>query len=164
MTNPIVRTGFASVLRRISPENQPKPCILGGVLINNTQGLHAETDGDVIYEALCRAIASVSGLDIDALTEDLLMKEGITDSGSFVYAAVESLRQQTISHIVISLDIKFPELSDSDKIAIRQSIANIVSLPLHEVSLTIMHTDGLTDCSCGAGVQATICLTTIERQ
>jgi 2-C-methyl-D-erythritol 2,4-cyclodiphosphate synthase len=161
MLDNLVRTGFARSMRRFLPENQPKPCILGGVLIKNAQGFQADFDGDVICESLYHAIASVTELDLEEITQ-LQKREGITDSSVFLEKAVTSLGNQKLVHVVISLEGSTPKLSKDDILTIRQHLSLLLRIPITAIRLTTVYGDGLTDCSCGAGMQSIVCITTME--
>ena len=69
--NPIIRTGFGRSLRRFLPEFHTKPCILGGLLIKNVPGFQADSDGDVICEALFQAFVSLTDVSIDEVIDQL---------------------------------------------------------------------------------------------
>ena len=58
------RTGVGKESRRFLPEESSKPCIVGGVIFDDAPGLDAESDGDVVYHAICHAISSLSGVPI----------------------------------------------------------------------------------------------------
>ncbi len=158
----IIRTGFGRSLRRFLPETHTKPCILGGILIKNAPGFQADSDGDVICESLCQAIASLTDSSLDEMIDHLKKREGITDSQVFLERAKTLIKNQTISHIALNLEGNTPKLSKDELATIRQNIAHLLNLALHQIGLCTLSGDGLTDCSCGAGMHCVACITTTE--
>ena len=57
-----VRTGLGQDSHRFIDPESSKPCILGGVVFEGVPGLSANSDGDVIFHAICNAITSLTGV------------------------------------------------------------------------------------------------------
>src|SRR3989344_8326304 len=105
----IFRTGIGKESHRFLPEDSSKPCIIGGVIFDGVPVLDAESDGDVVYHAICHAISSLSGVPIlGGIARDLCRKDGITDSQVYLEKALETLGPQTIVHIALSIEGKRP--------------------------------------------------------
>ena len=159
---PIFRTGIGQASHRFLPEESSKPCIVGGVIFDNAPGLDAESDGDVVYHAVCNAISSVSGVPIMAgIANDLCRKDGITDSQVYLERAVQTLGRQKIVHLALAIEGKRPRIDDRIE-PIRRKIAQVLSLRVSQVGLTVTSGDGLTDFACGDGIQCFATLTTVE--
>ncbi len=159
---PIFRTGIGQASHRFLPSDSSKPCLVGGIIFDNVPGLDAESDGDVVYHAICNAISSLTGVPILAgIASDLCRLDGITDSQVYVERAVETLEKQKIVHLAMTIEGKRPKLDDRVE-AMRKKIAHVLGLRLQQVGLTITSGDGLTDFGCGDGLQCFAILTTLE--
>lgn len=156
----IIRTGLGRSLRRFLPEEHTKPCVLGGMLIKNSPGFQADSDGDVICEALCQGLASLTDRSIDEMIDQLKKREGITDSQVFLERAKSLIDDQTIHHISICLEGNRPKLSQDELLSIRQNIANLLGISPKQVGLSTLSGEGLSDCGCGAGMHCIACITT----
>src|SRR5271156_1220294 len=100
---PLFRTGIGRDSHRFLPADSSKPCIVGGVIFEGVPGLDAESDGDVVYHAICNAITSLSGVPIlGGIARDLCRKDGITDSQVYLERALQTLKKQTIVHLAIT--------------------------------------------------------------
>jgi 2-C-methyl-D-erythritol 2,4-cyclodiphosphate synthase len=159
---PIIRTGLGRSLRRFLPETHSKPCILGGILIKNTPGFQADSDGDVICEALCQAIVSLTDISMDEITEQIKKREGITDSQVFLERAKELIKNQIIHYIAVNLEGNNPKLTHDELSAIRHNLAQLLGLSPKAIGICTLSGDGLTDCGCGAGMHCVACVTTTE--
>jgi len=159
---PIVRVGIGQDSHRFLPADSSKPCIIGGVIFDDVPGLSADSDGDVIFHAICNAITSVTGIPIlGGIAIDLCHKDGITDSQVYLEKALETLGKIKVQHVALTLEGKRPRLQ-SRSLEIRKRIAEVMSLELSQVGLTATSGDGLTDFGCGDGIQCFCVLTTSE--
>ncbi len=99
------RTGIGQDSHRFLPEDSTKLCIMGGVVFEDVPGFKANSDGDVVFHAICNAISSLTGvLVLGAIADDLWAKHGITDSIVYLQEAVKTLGKQQIVHVAISLE------------------------------------------------------------
>ena len=159
---PIFRSAIGQASRRFLPEESAKPCLIGGVIFDNVPGLDDESDGDVVYHAICNAISSLSGVPImSGVALDLCRKDGITDSQVYVEKALETLGRQSIVHVSLSVEGKRPRITEKVD-AIRKKVARVLSLKISQVGLTSIAGDGLTDFGCGDGLQCLCVLSTQE--
>jgi len=157
---PNYRVGIGQESHRFLPVGSSKPCVLGGLIFPEVPGFAADSDGDVIFHAICNAIASLTGIPIlDGIAYDLCHKDGITDSAVYVERALDTLGSQKISHVALSLEGKRP-LVHSKITAMRKKIADCLHLDIAQVGLTASSGDGLTDVGCGEGMQCLCVLTT----
>lgn len=158
----IIRTGLGQASHRFLPSSSAKPCVVAGIIFDNVPGFNANSDGDVVFHAICRAIASLTGIFIlGALADDLCLKEGITDSEVYLYEALKTLQKQSITHIAITLEGKKP-LFKEQFLEMRQNISRIMNLNISQVGITATSGEGLTDFGCGDGVQCFSIVTTRE--
>ena len=120
----------------------------------------ANSDGDVVFHAICNAISSVTGiLILGAIADDLCLKDGITDSEVYLKEAMKTLGNQKVSHVAISIEAKKPKMKDRI-IDMRKNIARVMELDISQVGITATSGEGLTDFGCGDGVQCFAIVTT----
>lgn len=156
------RVGIGKDSHRFMSEDSSKPCILAGVHFPESVGLGGNSDGDVIFHALCSAMTSLTGVPIlGQISETLRLKQGITDSEVYVREGLKTMKDQIIEHVALSIEGKRPHFKP--KIAqMRESIARVLDLKLEQVGLSVTSGEGLTDFGCGDGLQALCILTTVE--
>ena len=161
-TYPIFRTGIGQDSHRFLPIDSSKPCVIGGVIFEDVPGLDADSDGDVIYHAICNAITSLSSVPIlGGIAMDLCRKDGLTDSQIYLEKAIETLQSQKIVHLAISLEGKRPRFDEKIN-EMRAKIAQVLKIEPLQVGITATTGDGLTDFGCGDGLQCFCVLTTVE--
>ena len=159
---PRIRTGIGQDSHRFLPSDSSKPCVIGGLIFEDTPGLAADSDGDVIFHAICNAISSVTGVQIlGGLAIDLCHKDGITDSQVYLEKAMETLGGQKIEHIALTVEGKRPRFR-ARTLEMRQKIASVMRLDIGRIGLTVTSGDGLTDFGCGDGLQCFCIITTVE--
>lgn len=146
--------------RFLSPESS-KLCVIGGLIFEDTPGLAADSDGDVVFHAICNAITSISGIPIlGGIAIELCHKDGITDSQVYLERALDSLAPWKIEHVALSIEGKRPRLEPKN-LEMRQKIAEVLKISLSQVGLTATSGDGLTDFGCGEGLQC-FCILTVK--
>jgi 2-C-methyl-D-erythritol 2,4-cyclodiphosphate synthase len=161
---PKVRVGIGQDSHRFLPPDSTKPCVIGGLIFEDTPGLAADSDGDVIFHAICNAITSLTGVPIlGGIAIDLCHKDGITDSQVYLERAMQTLGKQKIEHVALTVEGKRPRFQ-ARNLEMRQKIASVLRLDISQVGLTATSGDGLTDFGCGDGLQCFCILTTIELQ
>jgi 2-C-methyl-D-erythritol 2,4-cyclodiphosphate synthase len=159
---PKVRVGLGQDSHRFLPEGSAKPCIIAGLIFDNCPGLAADSDGDVVFHAICNAITSVTGVPIlGKLAIDLCHKDGITDSQVYLEKALETLQEQRIEHVSLSIEGKRPHFQRHVD-QMRKNIASVLKISVEQVGLTVTSGDGLTDFGCGEGLQCLCLLTTAQ--
>lgn len=142
-------------MHRFMPPDCNKPCLLGGVFIENAPGFVAETDGDILIESLCFAIESLSPFRFYETMEQLVTKEGITDSSITLQQALQYLKDSVIMNIALVIEGNAPWLSNTQKLSIQEKLASLCSLPFFKIGITQISGDGLHDCGLGRGLAAT---------
>jgi 2-C-methyl-D-erythritol 2,4-cyclodiphosphate synthase len=159
---PIVRTGIGQDSHRFLQQGTTKPCVLGGVIFEHEAGFQANSDGDVIFHALCNAISSVTGEIILGLKADeILAREGITDSRVYLEEALKTLGNQRITHVAITIEARRPKILGKIP-ELRRSIAEAMGLGISQVGITATSGEGLTDFGLGEGLQCFCIITTVE--
>ncbi|MBS0648026.1 MAG: 2-C-methyl-D-erythritol 2,4-cyclodiphosphate synthase [Verrucomicrobia bacterium] len=156
------RTGLGQDSHRFLPEDSTKPCILAGLVFDEAPGMASDSDGDVIFHAICNAITSLTGVQIlGGIADDLCQKDGLTDSQIYVQRALETLRPQKIEHVALAIEAKRPRLQHRIE-EMRSKIASVLHLRLNQVGITATASDGLTEFGLGEGIQCLCIITTGE--
>jgi 2-C-methyl-D-erythritol 2,4-cyclodiphosphate synthase len=157
-----VRTGIGQDSHRFLSQDSSKLCIIGGIIFDDAPGFNANSDGDVVFHAICNAITSVTGvLILGEIADDLCLKDGITDSEVYLIEAMKTLGKQQITHVAITIEGKKPKFKHR-LLEMRQNIARVMHLDISQVGITATSGEGLTDLGCGDGVQAFAIITTHE--
>jgi 2-C-methyl-D-erythritol 2,4-cyclodiphosphate synthase len=155
-----IRTGIGQDSHRFLPPDSAKPCIIGGLIFDNCPGFMANSDGDVVFHAICNAISSVTGiLILGGLADVLCLNDGITDSEVYLREALKTLGEQQITHIAITIEAKRPKLKERIP-DMRGNIARVMELDVSQVGITATSGEGLTDFGCGDGLQCFAIITT----
>jgi 2-C-methyl-D-erythritol 2,4-cyclodiphosphate synthase len=159
---PIIRCGLGQTTHRFLPVDSTKPCVIGGIIFDEVSGFQADSDGDVIFHSICKAIASVTHVHVLAgIAQELFLKEGVTGSEVYVKEALKTLGSQKIMHVAISLEAKHPRFQESF-LKMRERISAVLGIEIEQIGITALAGDGLTDVGCGDGVACTVILTTVE--
>lgn len=154
------RTGIGQDSHRFLPPDSSKPCVIAGVIFDDVPGFNANSDGDVVFHAICNALTSLTGvLILGAIADDLCLKDGITDSEVYLTEAMKTLGKQKITHVAITIEGKKPKFREK-MIEMRANIARVMNLEISQVGITATSGEGLTDFGCGDGVQAFAIVTT----
>lgn len=152
--------GLGICCHRFSSPESTKPCVIAGVVFDDIPGFQNDSDGDVVFFALCHAITTITGTEIiGTICRQLYKRDGITDSEVYLKAALLELKETKITHIAISLEAKRPQFYDSIE-EMRQNIASLVNIPVSSVGISAITGDGLSDVACGEGVRCTAIITT----
>lgn len=158
----IHRTGIGQDSHRFLPPDSSKPSIIGGLIFDKMPGIAADSDGDVVYHAICNAITSLTGVPIlGGIAIELCRKDGITDSQVYLERALETLGKQKIVHVALSIEGKRPRFEERID-AMREKVASVLKIRKTQVGITATSGDGLTDFGCGDGLQCFCILSTIE--
>lgn len=144
---------------RFVVDGNNKPLVLGGVTIGSCSGLDGNSDADVVLHAITNAISGVSCINIlGKISDDLCLKQGITDSKVYLQRAIESLGMYKMVHVSITIEAKRPHLSKHIP-EIRNSIGMLLGLDPSHVGITATTGEGLTAFGNGDGIQAFAILT-----
>lgn len=158
----IIRTGLGQDSHRFLPQESSKPCVIAGLIFEDVPGFNANSDGDIVFHAICNAISSLTGiLILGAIADDLCLKDGITDSEVYLIEALKTLGKQKITHVALSLEGKKPSLKKRI-VEMRRNISRVMGLDITQVGITATSGEGLTDFGCGDGIQCLAIITTVE--
>ncbi len=153
------RTGIGQDSHRFLTPDHSKPLILGGIIFEDSPGLSADSDGDVVLHAICNAVTSITHIPVlGKIAKELFQKDGITDSSVYLDHALETLAEWKIEHIALAIEAKRPRMqSRIDEM--REKVSEILKLKKEQVGITVTSGDGLTDFGCGEGIQCFCALT-----
>lgn len=161
MKEKVYRVGIGQDSHRFLPQDFNKPCTICG-LIFDSPGLSADSDGDVVFHAICNAITSITNIPIlGGVARELCKKDGITDSEVYLKRALETLNDIKIVHIALAIEGKRPYFQERID-EMREKLAAILAIDLCQVGITVTSGDGLTDFGCGEGLQCFCVLTTTQ--
>ncbi len=134
--NKRTRTGIGQDSHRFLPPGSSKPCIIAGIIFDDAPGFMANSDGDIVFHAICNAITSVTGVVIlGAIADELCLHEGITDSEVYLKEALKALGRQKISHVAITIEAKKPKFFNR-LLEMRENIARILAIDVLDVGVT----------------------------
>lgn len=156
------RTGIGQDSHRFEQEKGKKNCIVAGLSFEDTPGLDADSDGDVVFHAICNAITSLTHVPIlGKVAIDLCHKEGIKDSRIYLDEALKTLGSQKVEHVALTIEGKRPKFQNRAD-DIRQSVACTMHLSIDQVGITFTSGDGLTAFGRGEGLMCYALVTTKE--
>lgn len=156
------RTGIGQDSHRFLESKTDKPCVVAGLVFEDAPGLDADSDGDVVFHAICNAITSITHVPIlGKIAIELCHEEGITNSRIYLEKALETLEYQEIEHVALTIEGKRPKFQKRSK-EIRQSVAEVMELDLDQVGITFTSGDGLTDFGRGEGLMCFCVITTSD--
>ncbi len=155
-----MKVGIGQDSHRFLKEKENKICRIGGVEFQDVPGFDADSDGDVVYHAICNAITSITHVHIMGDLAKKMYKQGITDSKEYLLEAKKSLGEYKIAHISIVIEGKRPQLQSALH-QMRVNIANILDLNISEIGITCTSGNNLDDLGSGLGMQSHCILTII---
>jgi len=122
-----------------------RPLLLGGVVIDETMGLKAHSDGDVLAHSLCDALLGAACLgDIGELFPDTNMLYKNADSMNLLKQSYQKVKEYGFELINADITViaQKPKLKDF-KIKIAQNIARILELEEFRINIKATTTEEL---------------------
>lgn len=158
-----MRVHIGQYSKRFLSKEFSRPLVLGGVIIDEFEGLNDQLDGDVVAQSLCQAIGSCVGYhEILKISKELIENDGITDSLIFLERCLCLLKKQKISQISVSIEAKHLPLLEN--IAnMQKMLSKVTKVSEDRIGITLFDSQGLSDVSCGDGI-ACVCLLTLIDQ
>lgn len=153
-----MKAGLGQDSHKFLAEKTDKKCVIGGVIFPDLPGLDADSDGDVVYHAICNAITSITHVDILGDIAISMCKKGITDSKEYLLEAKKSLGKSKISHISVSLEGARPRMQSS-LLEMRRNISLVLEIDLDCVGITCTSGNQMGDFGRGFGIQCFCVLT-----
>jgi 2-C-methyl-D-erythritol 2,4-cyclodiphosphate synthase len=137
-----IRTGLGWDVHRIAPG---RPLILGGVTIPSEFGLEGHSDADILLHAVTDAVLGAAALgDIGTHFPDIDPQWKGAASARFLEHAAALAHQAgfAIVNVDSTVIIEKPKLKDY-RLAIRESLARVLALPLDRVSVKFKTAEGV---------------------
>lgn len=154
----MIKVAIGQDSHAFEPDTSIKKLVLGGVELDYT-GLAGNSDADVILHALTNAVSGITCVNIlGKVSDEMCLERGITDSRFYLLEAMKFLGKVRILHASISVEALKPKLSPHmDKI--RESVADLLQIPVQSVGITATTGEGLTEFGKGNGIYCTAILT-----
>ena len=105
-----MKVGIGQDSHKFLKEKGDKVCVIGGVEFSDVPGLDADSDGDVVYHAICNAITSITHVHILGDIAIKMCKQGITSSNEYLLEAKKSLGLHKIAHLAITIEGQRPRM------------------------------------------------------
>lgn len=147
------RVGIGQDSHRFS-NNPDKKLFLGGVEVVGEIGLEANSDGDVVIHAICRALEQAIGGESFSVYADKLNQNGIMDSKEYLKVSVAHVKEKgyKINNVGISIEAKCPNISKISE-DIKNSLANILEAENSDIGISATSGEELTSFGKGEGIQ-----------
>lgn len=156
-----VKTGVGLDSHRFVEGDSVRPLVMGGLVFDDAPALSGNSDADVILHAVTDAISGVTGRTVIGAVADAMCKDGVTDSKEYLKVALEDLGDWQISHLSIALECLRPKI-DPKVSALRESLAQLLSIAVEDVCITATTGEGLNDCGRGLGIHTTAVITVVK--
>lgn len=148
-----MKVGIGQDSHRFLGEGAKKKCVVAGLIFEGVPGLDADSDGDVVFHALCNAITSITHVPIlGKIAIQMCQQDKLTDSRLYLEKALETLKEQKIVHVSLTIEGARPRFQARVD-EMRESIAKVLKMPLESVGMTVTSGDGLTSFGKGEGLQ-----------
>ncbi|MCY3974721.1 MAG: 2-C-methyl-D-erythritol 2,4-cyclodiphosphate synthase [Simkaniaceae bacterium] len=146
------RTGIGQDSHRFLRTASDKVCVIGGVTFEEVPGMDADSDGDVVFHAICNAVTSITHVPILGGVAIELCRRGVTDSHEYVRRALRTLdKKGTIRHVALTIEGKRPKLQRRIPL-LRQNVAKVTGLMGDDVGISCTSGDELTAFGRGEGL------------
>ena len=146
------KTGIGQDSHRFLNEKGAKKCVIAGMEFLDVPGFDADSDGDVVFHAICNAITSITHIPIlGGVAIELCRKGNITDSRIYLDKALETLGSHEIEHIALTIEGSRPRFQKHID-ELRHNVSLAMNLTIDQVGITVTSGDGLTSFGKGEGV------------
>ncbi len=133
-----------------------KPLLLGGILIPDSPGLKAHSDGDVLIHAIIDALLGAAALgDIGSHFPDSEETWRDADSTELLLKIVEEIEDcgYTIENLDATVICEQPKLRPHVE-AIRESLADLLDVDVEQISVKGKTNEKMDDVGAGKGIVA----------
>lgn len=148
-----MRVGFGYDSHRFADE--PKPLVLGGVRLDDTRGLKAHSDGDVVIHAVIDALLGAAALgDIGGHFPDTDARWKGADSAQLLAAVVDELAGAgyRLGNLDVTVICEWPKIRPRAD-AMRASLAKLLRAEVSQVSVKGKTNEGMDDVGAGLGIE-----------
>ncbi len=156
-----MRIGIGEDSHSFNSRHKPqKFIILGGITFPDIyKNFQANSDGDVIFHALCNALLSSIGEKPFGSIADKMCQSGIENSAEYVSAILNIVYERhpyfQISNCCVSLECEIPRI-EPYHIEIQTSIAEQLQISIKQVGLTYTTGEKLSAVGQGKGVRCLV--------
>lgn len=133
---------------------------IAGLEFQDAPALDADSDGDVVFHAICNAITSITHVSILGDVAIELCKNGERNSRVYLEHALKTLGSIQISHVAVSIEGARPRFQKR-VCEMRANIAEAMGLDMLQVGLTVTSGDGLTSFGRGEGLHC-FCIISVD--
>jgi 2-C-methyl-D-erythritol 4-phosphate cytidylyltransferase/2-C-methyl-D-erythritol 2,4-cyclodiphosphate synthase len=119
--------------------------VLGGLKIESLPAMEANSDGDTILHALCRALAQIKGQNFSTVA-DKFVERGIRDSKEIIKPFLEGIK---IECVAIHIEAQKPHIDD---LPLARSLSEILGISEDKIHISAMSGEGLTSFGRGEGI------------
>lgn len=144
--------GIGQDAHQFEKNQSSKKCVIGGVIFEQ-KGFDADSDGDVVYHALCNALTCIHHVPILGDRAIQMCKQGEKSSDMYVKEALKYLKNQVIDHVSFTIEGREPRMQGR-VYEMRQNISNLLGIQLERVGIVCTSGNNLSDCAKGLGVEA----------
>lgn len=156
-----MKVGIGQDSHRFDFEDNKKKLVLGGIIFDEEPPLMGNSDADVILHSITNAISGVTCVNIlGEISDDLCLRQGITDSSVYIREAMKYLKEHRIVHLSLSIECARPKISPRID-EIRQNLSILLDLPDNCIGITATTGEGLTTFGQGLGIQVLSIITVI---
>lgn len=156
-----MKVGIGQDSHRFDFEDSEKKLVLGGVIFDGEPPLKGNSDADVILHSITNAISGVTCVNVlGEVSDELCLKQGITDSSVYLRDALKHLNEYRIVHLSISIECLKPKISPK-LTDIRQSLSVLLDIPENCIGITATTGEGLTQFGQSLGIQVFSIITVI---
>ncbi|MCX8128532.1 MAG: 2-C-methyl-D-erythritol 2,4-cyclodiphosphate synthase [Clostridia bacterium] len=156
-----MKVGIGQDSHRFDFFDKSKKLILGGVIFEDHAPLQGNSDADVVLHSITNAVSGVTCVNIlGKVSDDLCLKQGITDSSVYLKEALKYLEESKIVHVSISIECSTPKITPRIH-EMRASISKLLDIPENCIGITATTGEGLTAFGQGQGIQVFSCVTVI---
>lgn len=134
--------------------DKTKPLVICGKIIPDHDGFEANSDGDVVYHALCNAIGTAIGEgSLSKYSEDMCHKQGIKDSSKYVLHINNIMKNKgfSINNIAISIECKTPKIEPHVN-DFKQNLSLLLNIKQSQIGIAATSGENLTAFGKGEGV------------
>lgn len=156
-----MKVGIGQDSHRFDFNDKKKKLVLGGVIFDDCPPLDGNSDADVILHSITNAVSGVTCVNIlGKISDDMCLKQGITDSKAYLAEALKYLDGSRIIHVSISIECLIPKIAPKIP-EIRSSISKLLEIPENCIGITATTGEGLTQFGQGKGIQVFSCITVV---
>ncbi len=159
----MVRVGYGTDSHAFEP-NGDKPLVLGGIKLDDKNGLKANSDGDVILHALFNSLSQACGGESLGYYADPLFKKGITDSREYLKIALKMISDfgYRVNNIGIMVEAKKPRLTYEEIKKMKRSISSLAGIEEKDTGITFTSGEGLSAFGRGEGILAQVVVSLVK--